>query len=191
MHELFKAFLFGPLSDLRESEFSGAIENESHLAQNVYLSWDKDNGPVEVTHDHAQGALLAINVRVEGSPRWFTLNFGVGGGEFDSGDVIVMVLKGKTDGGQSLPVFLRSAMSWGLEDTQWPDELTLTDEDSIVVACRTLEPVDPVCGTPGFHTVAINLPKSSFRLTITDMRLLHFPAGLGLRSTAATLSSEA
>lgn len=178
MTDLLDSFTRGPVAQMRDATLSGRAENEVALGPDVYLSWDPEAGAVAVDYSSAPGEIVTLAARVTGQPRWLTLNLALGTGAFGVGDTLGLVIAGRIDGGQDLPVLLRSRAGDGHEDTHWPEPLRLGRETGVATGLCTLAMIGTLGGRDGYHTLIIQLPRADFSLHLQDLRLFTVRPGL-------------
>ncbi|WP_127110659.1 hypothetical protein [Pararhodobacter zhoushanensis] len=191
MSDIFDVFTRGPLAALRAAELSETLVNDAQFTPKIYPSWDNEAAQVTLTATSARDELVQIAGAVTGAPRWLTLNFDLGSTTLQVGDVLCLLVEGSMDQTTDVALFLRSATSWGTEDTPWLEPLRLNTENRVTAAFHTLAPFDAICGNEGYHTLAFDLPAADFSLHLRAMRLFCIPASRGLASVPYTLSSEA
>ncbi|RGP35317.1 hypothetical protein [Pseudotabrizicola alkalilacus] len=179
------------LRQLREGSFKCLAEESKHVSHNVYFCWDKANGSAAITLNSAEGRLLDADIVVTGTPGWFTLNFGLGFGQFQAGDTLGLVWSVQSSLQTNLYPFVRSVVGDDRLDTQLADPIRLTQSPGRTVQLHTIQPQDPLAWAKNFHTLVIPLPKQSFRLDLEDMRLFHAPRATGTVTQTPTLASLA
>lgn len=176
MTSLFDSFTLNQISMLRNKAFSGKAENNAELSEGIYLSWDDEGSDVSVSARSEIGRLLVLEAAVKGNPRWFSLNFSLGGGVISAGDVLVIAAEGYARGGLAVPFFLRSAQGEWTEDTHASKPLVIPSQNSIATALHVVGAAQPMLGAEAFHTLIFNLPKSSFGISLRDLRMFVIPA---------------
>jgi hypothetical protein len=191
MTDFVETFTLENLAALRQLQMDGPAEQNTHISDGIYLSWDDESTTVTLSVSSDPSSCLSVTSRVEGDPRWMTLNLELGRGVIESGDVFGLVVEGEASEDVALPLFLRSKVGDQLIDSHWSELLALKPGNGIAVAFHTMSPDQGVCGTDGFHTLVLSLPKSGGTVTLRDLRLFRMPASRGLRSTPETLSSWA
>jgi hypothetical protein len=189
MTDFINAFSIGHLGRLRGATLSGDVENNQRIFEGVYFSWDEAQAKIDISAGDDAAAMLAVDVAVEGAPRWFSLNLELGQGVLTEGDTLGIVVEGQAGAEVDLPLFIRSGGPGKTHDTRFPDPLALGPETRLSVALLTLEEGNESCGEPLFHTLVIGLPAKSGTLVLRDMRVFRVPAEKGLRSRPATLAS--
>jgi len=184
--ELFTA---DAIATLRDAQFEQTAENNTHLSPEVYLSWDEEGNTVELTTVSETNALLSLKASVTGTPKWFSLNIGLGRGSFAAGDVIGLVVETETQTPFEATPFVRTAVADSQHaDTPALDTLAFEDGRQVITLLHTVGP-DSALTTDAFHTLVIPLPGQDFQLDICDMRLFVIDADRALRTTPETLSS--
>ena len=185
MEDLFEDFTLNELADLRRAEFSEDAQNDAHIVPGVYLSWDNENADVSVMATSAADSLIALDAKIDGTPRWFSLNFELGNGQLAADDVLGIVIEGFANAPTMLSMFLRAAIEDDLIDTHFNEALKMPDKNGLATAFHTLHPTDPIGGVEGFQTLVIQLPPSDAQLTFRDARLFRVPASRGLSNIRA------
>lgn len=177
---------------LRSATFSCVAEESAHLSPNVYFCWDKQSAQVDIMASSGTGDLLSADIKVKGTPQWFTLNFGLGSGAFAKGDTLGLVLQGSASPTADLYPFIRSVEDGGdRNDTLLADSVRLGSNISQHVILHEIEAHEPLAWAKKFHTLIIPLPKHDFTLKLKGMRVFSIDAaGTGVQR-AKTLASAA
>lgn len=184
-----ETFTAEAIAACRTAEKEISVENNVHLSPEIYINWDEDEGNVALTAHFQANMLLALEAKVTKSPRWFSLNIGLGRGALAPGDVLGLVFEVEIDKPFHRAPFCRSAVDDAYGDTYWQDSLNVAGEGKqIVTLLRSIEPGDPLT-KDGFHTLVIPLPPADFSLTLYDMRLFVVDAARGLRVTPMSAAS--
>lgn len=192
MTDLHEPLFDTTISALRRASLPDRPENNVPFVPGIYLSWDAKEGAVDIELGSAPGALLTVNARVERAPRWFGLNLSLGKFAFSPGDVLGAVFGLQGAGGETFPVFVRSAVEGENLDTVLRDTLAGSEEPSVQSVLHTVVASDPMGrGSAAFHTLVLRLPPRDFSLTLREMQVFRIPAASGLRSTVPTLDSSA
>jgi hypothetical protein len=180
------------LNLLRSAQFSCVVEERAHLSPNVYFCWDKQSAQVDIMASSGAGDLLSAEIKVKGTPQWFTLNFGLGSGTFAKGDTLGLVLQGSASPTADLHPFVRSVEDGGdRNDTLLADSARLGANTSQSVILHEIEAHEPLAWAKKFHTLIIPLPKHDFTLKLMDMRVFSIEAAETGALRAKTLASAA
>lgn len=185
------AFAARTSAALTAARFSGPVQCNHHLVPEIYLSWDEAKGDIQVEATSDDSCALQFSARVGAPSGWFTLNLPLGGGHFETGDVLGVILDARAGQGIECSAFLRSRQDSEAHDTDMLDPLMIGPERGVHVLMHT---VSPACGLPladRFHTLILRLPQTDFDLTLYDFRVFVLPAARGLASRGPTLSSVA
>lgn len=189
MSHSIETFTADVISTCRANQDDLLIENNAHLSPEIYVSWDDEDGRVELKAQTDANMLLALEAQVSQEPRWFSLNIGLGQGALKVGDVLGIVFETESARAFYSAPFCRSALEENHGDTYWQDGLDVKGEGrQISTLLHTVEPGDPLI-QEAFHTLVIPLPCQAFSLTLHDMRLFVVEAGRGFRSTSAQAAS--
>ena len=165
------------ISALRAKALDGPALNNEELSQQIYLSWDSASGSVSATAHSEGGYLLNLKGEVAGSPEWFSLNIGLGQGQFQPGEILGILFELKCSNPLLVVPFIRTSMGEGeYSDTYLPDDFTVYGTREIITLLHTIIPADALCNE-GFHTLVLPLPSANFDLQIYDMRLFVIEAG--------------
>jgi len=147
---------------------------------------------VDIMASSGPGDLLSADIKVKGTPQWFTLNFGLGSGAFAKGDTLGLVLQGSASPTADLYPFVRSVEEHGeRNDTLIADAVRLEPKISQHVILHGVEAHDPLAWARKFHTLIIPLPKRDFTLKLIDMRVFSIDAAETGAQRAKTLASAA
>ncbi|MFN4156363.1 MAG: hypothetical protein ACK4HF_17080 [Paracoccaceae bacterium] len=179
------------LKQLRDASFNCIAEESQHLSHNIYFCWDKANGSAGIKMSSTRGRLLSAEIAVTGAPGWFTMNFGLGFGQFQAGDTLGLVWSGHSNLQTNLYPFVRSVVEDERLDTQLGDPIRLDRAPGQIVLLHTIEAHEPLAWAKDFHTLIIPLPKQGFRLELEDMRLFHTPRNSASATAAPTIASLA
>ncbi|MCC5989161.1 MAG: hypothetical protein JJT95_15930 [Pararhodobacter sp.] len=182
-------FADGVLEALAAYQGTGALENGARIVRGFFPNWDEEHGTVALSHESGPDNLLRVEGKATGEPRWLTLNFDLGGGDFEPGDVIGVVADVEGDGDYDLEMFIRTRSDEGNIDTEFPEGLSVSAGRRVVNSMHTVGMGDGVVTTERFHMLIIRLPKRDFRLEIREMRFFVLPASHGLRSASMSLAS--
>lgn len=180
------------MHDLGKIDLPDIIECDSPLRPNVYFSWDSDSGTVEMTPSRPIGSLMALNARVQGKPRWLSLNIGLETASFDPGDVLGVVAELSADRPIELPLFVRSAKAQDFDDTELTEPLfaTASTDGCVTTALHRVRPEEPLAQRDRYQTLVIRLPRSDFRLEIVDLRVFVIPAQQAVGMIPPAIRSE-
>jgi len=177
------------VAELRGAVFDKAAENNAHMTPDVYLSWDEEEADIALETASGANMLLAVKGSVSGTPRWFSLNVGLGRGELQAGDVLGIVLELETPAALESVPFIRTAWrKGGYADTHLVDTIAVAPGRQVVTLLHTVDADDALCNDV-FHTLVLPLPSADFDLSLQDMRLFVIAADRGLRTTPAQMSS--
>ena len=173
---------------LRDATFDRALQNNTPITNGIYASWDDIDTDISIQALSSPGMLLTLNAHVPRKPRWLVLNFEIGRGQFDAGDILLLIVEGSGLGEQRImDLVIRSATKGGLVDTPWRESLILPMETGIATALHSVEASSPLVETDAFHTVMIRLPVHDFSMTFRDLRLTVIPADCGFQLFPPTL----
>jgi len=178
-------------ASLARSVLPETAESDVHLVDGIYLSWDEEEGDVQVSLPPSGDDLLHIKARVGGRPRWLCLNIALGENTFDPGSVFGVVAGLQGCEGETLPMFIRTSREDETVDTHLVEKLAGSDKESVRVAMHQLMASDGLVGEPGFHTLVVELPAHDFDLIVHDMRLFVLQSGKTPGAMPATLGSFA
>ncbi|PRY20241.1 hypothetical protein CLV78_11426 [Aliiruegeria haliotis] len=176
---------------LRNLVLKFSAQNETPIVPEVYLSWDIDNGDVSATIDARPGELIAIDSKVNGEPRWVTLNIGLGIARLTPGDVVTLIADLQSSEVANLPVFIRSGYDGYSKDVVLHSPLPSSEVAQVQTLMHTIRHYEVSERDEAYQTLIVELPKSDFQLALGDARLMLTPASYGLRSAPETLSSIA
>lgn len=177
------------ITELRAAVFETSAENNAHLVRDVYVSWDDDGTGIAVDVASDANMLLAIKGTVPATPRWFSLNIGMGRGALKAGDVLAIVLDFETSTAFESAPFIRTAWpKGGYADTHLTDEISVGAGRQIVTLLQTIDADDALCNDV-FHTLVLPLPAADFELMLQDVRLVVIDAARGLRTVPMQMSS--
>lgn len=179
------------LHHLRQATITATAEDGGHISPNVYFSWDGAQAEVAIAVQSVPGQLLTAEVTLQGSPRWFALNIGLGAGAFTAGDSFGLVI----DAGSTVPFechgFVRSSKDGETFDTTLAEEIRLAPAGGRSVVLHSIAASDPLVWAGQYHTLIIPLPKQSFRLDLRDLRLVHLDASDAAMAGQRTLTAVA
>ncbi|TGD63285.1 hypothetical protein EYC08_13380 [Tabrizicola sp. WMC-M-20] len=164
------------LHQLRQATLATAATECGPLTDNVYFSWDSAQAEVSVTVHSAPGQLLTAEIALQGTPRWFALNIGLGTGAFAAGDSFGLVIDAQSSVPFACQPFVRSSKEGEGFDTTLADEIALSPAGRACVVLHCLAASDPLVWTGGFHTLILPLPKQNLRFDLRDLRLVHLGA---------------
>ncbi len=184
--ELFTA---NSLSILRNLKLAQSVENEVHVAPDIYFSWDSSQGTVEIALKSYPGHLADLWAKVTGMPSWLSFNLSLGNCAFKSGDVLGLIVELEGCEGHTFPIIVRSTQDGELSDTTLQDSLKGSEDRAVRTLLHTIAPHEALTGPKRYHTLIIPLPCRDFELDIRDVRLFIIPAARGLRSHPETVSS--
>ena len=164
------------VADLRLNPMLRHEENMLTLTNGAYFSWDETKGEVSLDVSPELGAILHLKAKVSKAPNWFSFNFELGDGVFETGDVLGIALEFEGFAGETLKPFLRTARDGVLEDTLLQDRLEGSATRETRVLLHQMRAVDPATGAAGYHTLVLPLPLRDFVMELRDMRLFVIPA---------------
>lgn len=177
------------ISELRGATFDESAENNAHIAPDLYLSWDDEQAEIDLKIASDAATLLSIKGTVANTPRWFSLNIGLGNGALKPGDVLGVVVELESPTAMDSVPFIRTAWrEGGYGDTYLADRISVSEGRQVVTLLHTASAEDALCNE-AFHTLVVPLPSVDFDLTLIDMRLFVIGAERGLRSTHVQMSS--
>ena len=173
---------------LRQSDLTGAIEENTHIVPEVYFSADSANGTAAVELLPRQDALLKVRVTVTGLPDWLTFNIGMGEGRFQPRDTLGVVAEVSTDlkaesDFRATP-FIRSDQ---MGDTHFAAGFALSTEAQPASLLHPVTSADALTYGSVYHTLVLPLPKRTMTLTVHALRLIHMDASEGLSAEMAKL----
>jgi hypothetical protein len=177
------------IAALRAAAFDTPAENNAHITPDLYLSWDDEKAEIALQSVSDVTTLLALKGDVSGTPRWFSLNIGLGKGEFKAGDVLGIVLELESPAALDSAPFIRTAWrKGGYADTQLADAISVAEGRQVVTLLHTITAGEPLCNEV-FHTLVLPLPGADFQLSLNDMRLFVIDAERGLRPVPPQMAS--
>ncbi|MDO9639981.1 MAG: hypothetical protein Q7J44_15700 [Pseudotabrizicola sp.] len=179
------------LHRLRQATIMAPAEEGGHISPNVYFSWDSAQAEVAIAVQSAPGQLLTAEVTLQGSPRWFALNIGLGAGAFAAGDSFGLVIDASSTVPFDCQPFVRSSKEDETLDTILAEEIRLTPAGGASVMLHCIAASDPLVWAGQFHTLILPLPKQNFRLDLRDLRLLHLGSGEAAMAGQRTLTAVA
>jgi len=160
------------IAALRAGPLPEKAENNTPIVPGVYFSWDAEKSDVALSLESGEAGLLHVSASISGAPRWCSLNIGLGPRGFAAGAVLALVADLAGCDGQTLDMLIRSTRDGEVKDTSFQDALIGGSVDMPLpqVALHTIEAGDAVVGAPAPHVLAIRMPKTSFELTLADLR---------------------
>ncbi|WP_162798417.1 hypothetical protein [Sulfitobacter sp. SK012] len=176
------------LSVLRALRQIEAVENNAHIVPSIYYSWDAEQAEVALSAQTAAGMLVDTDVTVKGTPRWLTLNIGLGRGLLSAGDTLVLTADAECDRKDDVPLFIRSSVDGAQEDTELKEKLVVGKSRTVRTLMHTLRGDDGFVGHDAYHTLIFRLPAKKLRLSLMDLRLNVILAGQGARATPRSIS---
>ncbi|WP_146036467.1 hypothetical protein [Pseudotabrizicola formosa] len=179
------------LHRLRQATLATTATDCGPLCDNVYFSWDSAQAEVSVAMQSDPGQLLTAEVALNGTPRWFALNIGLGSGAFAAGDSFGLVIDAQSSVPFACQPFVRSSKEGEAFDTILAEDITLSPASRACVVLHSLSASDPLVSTGGFHTLILPLPKQDFRFDLRDLRLFHVGASAAEGVGQRTLTSVA
>lgn len=174
------------IRDLRHAELPMRVSTDTPLVPDVYFSWDTANGSVDITLSRHEDGLFTAVLKVSGRPRWLTFNIGLGGGAFEVGDLLGLVIETGPDNGAAgeaigLLPFLRSAEGGERQDTPMFGALHLGAGRGLWALVHRIGIGEPLGRLKAYHTLVLPLPATDLTLDLRDLRLFCAPmiAGAG------------
>ncbi|PYG26315.1 hypothetical protein [Pelagimonas varians] len=164
------------VQDMRLDNDPKHTNSEVTLASGVYFSWDADGGDVTLDLLPKQDVLFAAKVTVQRKPGWLSFNLSLREGSLEAGDILGLVLDFEGCAGETLPLFIRSARSSGMNDTYLQEPLQGQSSRAVQTLLHTVHGDSALCGPSGFHTLVFNLPMRDFDFVLHDLRLFVLPA---------------
>lgn len=177
------------LAALRVASFASTETRSSKLGGALRLDLDPDVGKVTMSCNSEPGMIVALDARIEGTPRWVVLRLDLGAGVFRPGDVLGLTMQASAARNCQVDVTLRTTKNGDSADLRFADTLALSPRKEVLTVLHTLSGTDPVCGEAKSASLLLHLPKQDFRMTLHDMHFFILPAELGLRSEPMRLSS--
>ncbi|WP_218128998.1 hypothetical protein [Ruegeria marina] len=163
--------------------------NDAPLVDGIYLSWDQEEGDVQVSLPPSGDDLLHISARVGGQPRWLCLNIALGETAFEPGAVFGVVAGLQGCAGETLRMFVRTSREGETTDTPLSEEIAGSREATVQVTMHRLTASEGLVGAPGFHTLVVDLPFHDFDLVLHDMHLFVLQSGKALGVMPTTLGN--
>jgi hypothetical protein len=182
--ELFTA---NAISILRNAEISEPAATGAHLVPDIYLSWDKEAGDVDITLTSIPGLLLNLSAKVAGTPGWLSLNLSLGRCSFQPGEVLGIVVELEGCANQSFPMLIRSNRDGTLSNTYIDDILKGSEDRAVCTLLHKISAHSGMTDSEAYHTLIIPLPRKDFQLSLRDMRLFIIPASHYFTTRSAPL----
>lgn len=176
------------IANLRRQKASGAAANNAPIVAQVYFSWDTDQGAVTLDLEAADDALLTITGQISNGPAWVTLNFGLGRGHFNPGDVIGWVFDLQASAAQQIAPFVRSATEDGTKDTFLLESLENTQDRQVQTLMHHVSAGGALAGAEKFHTLVLPLPHGDVKIDLFDLQVFVVPASQVAHLSELTLS---
>ena len=181
-------FAAAALDRLASCAGAGAAGNDIRIVEGVHPSWDADAARVRLDWRAGDGALLQLDARVAGAPRWLTLNLDLGPGRFAPGDVIGLVAEAEAGAACVLEPFTRSTGAQGDSDTDWSGRLALGRGRDVVCALHAVVPGDAMVAATQFHMLGLRLPHRDFGLRLHNLHLFVRPQAEAAEAPPMTLA---
>lgn len=185
----FEDFTINFLRALASFDETRALENNREMIPSVYLSWDAEQATLEGDLAPAAAGGLTLNARVDGKPRWVTLNLALGTETLNAGDVVGLVLEAQANVPLQIPVFLRAATKGGEGDIGWSEPVECQTEPGLTLAFAEIPAWSPFGGSEAYYTLVLPLLAPDLTLTISGLRVFVVRAERGLRLAAPTLAN--
>ena len=148
------------------------VENNVRLAPEFYFSWDTAQSEVSIKATPCPPGLIQLSVTISGSPRWLSMNIGLGNCDFEPGAVLGVVMAGRCGKALEFKVFVRSVSAKTKEaDTVLASPLRLGPDQPVAVTLHTVEPEDPLATGERYHTLFLTLPRQSFDFDLVGLRV--------------------
>lgn len=179
------------VSTLRQEEFDRPATSDEHIVPGCYFNWDSEQGNLTIDMTSKPGELFHLKTKVRQAPRWFSLNLSLGEAAFAPGDVLGIVVEGRSTNALELIPFIRSAAGGELTDTLFEEHIKISAGHMVCTALHTVLPENGVASLKGYHTLVFRLPGQDFELTLEDLRFFVIPAARGLTTRPVTLANAA
>ena len=163
------------LDALAAHQGAGPVGNRKPIVPSLLVSWDEKNARVALSHRAGTQALLELEGRITGQPKWLTLQLDLGEGAFAAGDVIGLAAEITCDADHDFEPLLRSAVQGRDIDTRFAETLRLSPEQPVATALHTVAPGDRTLTAMLRHRLILRLPRRDFRLQIRGLRFFVVP----------------
>jgi hypothetical protein len=177
------------IATLRAEEFTRSAECNAHIVPEIYFSWKAEAGEVRVDVSSDPETALKVQARVAEPSDWFTLNFPLGGGAFEPGDVIGIVYETRGNRDLDCSALIRSQQDDDQMDTDLEEGLICGPDRQVRTLMHTVSDADGLPYADQFHTLIIKLPQQDFDLDLFDFSLFVLPAARGVQSRGPTLAN--
>lgn len=179
--ELFTA---NAISILRHLDLAQPLKSGEHFVPDIYLSWDTEDCDVDITMKSVSGQMMRLWGKVEGTPRWLSLNISLGETTFKPGDVFGVVVEYEGCAGYDFMPFIRSSREGVITDATLQDHFSGSEDRSIATLLHTVKPDSDLIGPSAYRTLIIPLPRVDFTFNLRDLRSFVVPAARGWTQTA-------
>lgn len=177
------------MAALRSESFARQAACNGHIVPEIYFSWKAEAGDLRVDVSSGPDTALRMQAKVAEPSDWFTLNFPLGGGTFEPGDVIGIVYETRADIDMDCPALIRSQQEDDRMDTDLEESLVCGPDRQVRTLMHMVSDADGLPYADQFHTLIIKLPQQDFALDLFDFALFVLPAARGVRPHGATLAN--